>query len=104
MSMQAVESHHIRESVEFKDRVIIYKSSGEIIDMTVVKMSDETILGALTRDPLQSITVDIKTIEKIEVESVDGTKTTFAVIGGILLLPFVILGAIIGIADSVDVN
>ncbi|WMS87179.1 hypothetical protein [Pleionea litopenaei] len=101
-SMQTVSNSAPHHEVEFKDRIVVYERGGRIIDMQVVSIDETKIVGSLTNAPLQAVTTLLADVEKIEIESVDGGKTTLAVVGGIILLPFLILALMIGIADSVD--
>lgn len=72
--------------------------------MKVVKIEQNQIIGSLTEDPLSSVSIHFDDIEKIELESVDGGKTVLAVVGGILLLPILLLGLLFGVAESVENN
>lgn len=71
---------------------------------SIVKIEQNQITGSLTEDPLSSVSIHFDDIEKIELESVDGGKTVLAVVGGILLLPILLLGLLFGVAESVESN
>lgn len=101
-SMKPVKQESPEQSIEFKDRILVYEKSGRIVDMRVVKIDNHQIVGSLTDDPLSSVTIAFDDIEKIELESVDGGKTVLAVLGGILLLPIMLLGLLFGVAESVE--
>lgn len=101
-SMKPVEQESPEQRIEFKDRILVYEKSGRIIDMKVVKIEQEQITGSLTQEPLTSVSIPFEDIEKIELETIDGGKTVLAVLGGILLLPILILGLIFGVAESVE--
>ncbi len=103
-SMKPVKQESPEQSIQFKDRIVVYEKSGRIVDMKVVKIEQNQITGSLTEDPLSSVTIHFDDIEKIELESVDGGKTVLAVIGGILLLPILLLGLLFGVAESVESN
>lgn len=103
-SMKPVKQESPEQSIQFKDRILVYEKSGRIIDMKVVKIEQNQITGSLTEDPLSSVTIHFDDIEKIELESVDGGKTVLAVIGGILILPILLLGLLFGVAESVESN
>jgi hypothetical protein len=76
---------------------VIYESSGRIVDMTFVGLDDARIRGRLTDGSEGPISVDLNAIEKIEIEQVDGVKTTLAVVGGtIVILPLAIIAALVG--------
>ncbi|AOE50369.1 hypothetical protein [Kangiella sediminilitoris] len=101
-SMKPVPPEETNSKIQFKDRIIIYEKSGRIIDMKVVSVEQDRVTGSLVKDPLTSVTIPFADIEKVEVESIDGGMTTLAVLGGIVLLPFLLLGAMFGVMDSVD--
>lgn len=101
-SMKPVSHTDPEEPIAFKDHIIIYEKSGRIIDMKVVSVDEHAITGSLVVEPLKSVTIPFADIEKIEIESIDGGKTTLAVVGGIVLLPFLLLGVMFGAWDSVN--
>lgn len=103
-SMKPVEHESPEQSIQFKDRILVYEKNGRIVDMKVVKIEQNQIIGSLTEDPLSSVSIHFDDIEKIELESVDGGKTVLAVVGGILLLPILLLGLLFGVAESVENN
>lgn len=98
-SMQSVKSEPSRlaEQLEVGDRLVIYESSGRVIDMTLAMIDGDTLRGALTIAPATLVEVNIADIQKIEVEKVDGGMTALAVVGGtaavVLVLPLLVLGA-----------
>ena len=44
------------------------------------------------------INIEVDDVEYIEVETIAGGKTTLAIMGGIVLIPFAILGIMFGTA------
>jgi hypothetical protein len=61
---------------------VIYEKSGRIVDMTLDVIDGDSLEGTLAGNNLIPVEVDINDIEKIEVEKIDGVKTTLAVVGG----------------------
>jgi hypothetical protein len=85
---------------ETGDHLVVYEKQGRIIDMKFTGIEDGVMFGSLYTDGLMSVEVVLQDIEKIEIEKISGAKTTGAVVGGIILLPVVAAGAIVGIAAS----
>ena len=81
------------------DRIVVYEKTGRVIDMRYVLLGNGEIRGSLTENGLKAVEVRIDQIEKIEAERIGAGRTTVAVIGGIVFLPIVALGAGIGMAD-----
>lgn len=44
------------------------------------------------------IIIPLEDIASVEIETIDGAKTTLAIVGGIVLIPFAILGLFLGAA------
>ncbi|NVJ48852.1 MAG: hypothetical protein HWE13_11955 [Gammaproteobacteria bacterium] len=101
-SMRAVNPGQSHESLALKDRIVVYEKSGRVIDMTLVRIDEHQIVGSLTNAPMTSVIIDLDDVEKIEVEAIDGGKTTLAVVGGIILLPLFILAAFMGVMSGVE--
>jgi len=80
------------------DRLVVYETSGRIIDMTFIDLEGETLYGRLTDGSQVPISVELSDIEKLEVEKIDGAKTTLAVVGGTLVLvPVALAAGLVGI-------
>jgi len=89
----------LAEQLEVGDHVIIYEKSGRIVDMTLALIDADTLRGSLTETTGIAVQVDINDIEKIEVERIAVGRTTAAVLGVIVLLPIVALGAGMAMSD-----
>lgn len=88
----------LHEELETDDHLVIYEKSGRIVDMTFIEMDGDRIRGRLRDGSLGSITVAISDIEKMEIEKIDGAKTTLAVVGGtIVILPLAAIAALVGV-------
>ncbi len=72
----------------------ITTTSGDVIQMKVVEVTADEVVG--TREDGLGRTVSALDISSIEVETIDGGKTTLAVIGGIVLLPIAIVAVVLG--------
>ncbi len=85
------------EQVEVGDHLIVYEKSGRIVDMTLGVIDGDSLEGTLADNSFLPVEVDIDDIEKIEVEKIDGAKTTLAVVGGtIVILPLMVIAALSG--------
>lgn len=91
------EQSSLIEQLEVGDHLVIYEKSGRIADMTLTLIGDDSLEGTLADNSLIPVEVDIDDIEKIEVEKIDGVKTTLAVVGGtIVILPLMLIAAMSG--------
>ena len=91
----------LEADLEPDDRLLIYESSGRIVDMTFIELDGDTIRGRLTDSGQGPISVDIKDIEKLEIEKIDGAKTTLAVVGAtIVLVPVALAAGVVGIMGA----
>ena len=88
------------EAFETGDHLVVYEKQGRIIDMKFTGIENGVMFGSLYNDGLSSVEVVLQDIEKVEIEKISGAKTTGAVVGGIILLPIVAAGAVVGIAAS----
>ncbi len=98
-TMRPIEAQqsNLAEQVEIGDHVIVYEKSGRIVDMTVAVIDGDSIAGTLADNSSLPVSVDINGIERIEVEKIDGAKTTLAVVGGtIVVLPLMLIAAMTG--------
>jgi len=98
-TMRPIEAQqsNLAEQVEVGDHLIVYEKSGRIVDMTLGVIDGDSLEGTLADDTLIPVEVDINDIEKIEVEKIDGAKTTLAVVGGtIIVLPLMLIAAMTG--------
>ena len=98
-TMRPIEAQrsNLTEQVEVGDHLIVYEKSGRIVDMTLGVIDGDSLEGTLADNSLIPVEVDINDIEKVEVEKIDGVKTTLAVVGGtIVILPLLVIAALGG--------
>ncbi len=96
-TMRPIETQqsNLTEQFEVGDHLVIYEKSGRIADMTLTLIDGDSLQGSLADSRRTPVQVDINDIEKIEVEKIDGVKTTLAVIGGaIVIVPLAVLAAV----------
>lgn len=87
-----VQQLDLAAELEADDRLLVYESSGRIIDMTFIALDDGTIRGRMNDGSQGPISVAVTDIEKLEVEKIDGAKTTLAVVGGtIVIVPIAVI-------------
>ena len=97
MRTMEAEKETLAEKIEVGDHLVVYESSGRIVDMTLTEFDGSNLHGKLTADSFIGVDVNIDDVEKLEIEKVDGVKTTFAVIGGaVVILPLLIVAAMTG--------
>ena len=97
MRPMETEQSKLTEQLEVGDHLIVYEKSGRIVDMTLDVIDGDSLEGTLAGNNFIPVEVDIDDIEKIEVEKIDGVKTTLAVVGGtIVLLPLMLIAAMSG--------
>lgn len=85
---------------ETGDHLVVYEKQGRVVDMTLTRFDNAVLYGSLSDNGLTAVAVDLADVERIEIEKISGAKTTGAVIGGILLLPVVAVGAAVAVAAS----
>ena len=73
--------------IEPGDHLVVYENTGRKLDIRLQSLAKDRLTGTLRSDDSKTVDVVYSDIEKIEVESIDRTKT-----GGVLL------GAILGAA------
>ena len=89
------EQSNLTERLEAGDHLVIYEKSGRIADMTLTLIDGDSLKGTLAGNNFIPVEVDINDIEKIEVEKIDGVKTTLAVVGGaIVIMPLAMIAAV----------
>lgn len=81
------------EQLETGDHLVVYEEGGRVVDMTFAQTDGNTLFGSLHSNGLESVEVEVDEIMKIEIEKISGAKTTAAVVGGIVLIPIVAVGA-----------
>ncbi len=90
----------LTEQLEVGDHLIVYEKSGRIVDMTLDVIDGDSLEGTLAGNNLIPVEVDINDIEKIEVEKIDGVKTTLAVVGGVIVIVPLAMIAAVGLMFS----
>ena len=73
--------------VSIGDKLSVTLNSGDNYYLKVVSIKDNQMVGTLL-ETSEGITITVDDIEYIEVETIDGSKTTLAIMGGIVLIPF----------------
>jgi len=86
--------------VSIGDKLSVTLNSGDNYYLKVVSIKETQMVGTLLETG-EGITIKVDDIEYIEVETIDGGKTTLAIMGGIVLIPFGILGLVFGTADAI---
>jgi len=87
----------IIDEVKVGDHVIVYERSGRTVEIDVDEISYSKLSGSSANGSNRSINVNIADIEKVEVEKIDGIKTTLAIVGGtVVVLPVLFLGVMSG--------
>ena len=87
--------------VSIGDKLSVTLNSGDNYYLKVVSIKENQMVGTLL-ETSEGITITVDDIEYIEVETIDGGKTTLAIMGGIVLIPFGILGLMSGTADAIS--
>jgi hypothetical protein len=87
------------------DKARVVMTNGDAYYLEIVRVTEDELVGTQLSPPDRpgpsygtGATLKISDIETIEIETIDGAKTTLAIAGGIVLLPFAILGVFFGAA------
>ena len=92
------EKYELNEKLEIGDHLVVYEKTGRIVDMKPDSIEGVYLEGTSTDGFPTMVDVKIDDIEKIEVEKIDGVKTTLAVVGGaIVFLPLMVIAAFTGV-------
>ena len=83
---------NLASELEAGDHVVVYERSGRILDMDFRDLENDRIRGWAT-DGTGPVSADVGDIERLEIEKIDGVKTTLAVAGGTVAAAVVIAGA-----------
>ncbi len=86
--------------LEIGDHIIVYETSGRMVDMRFVLVEGNVLRGSLFNDGLEAVEIKLEHIEKIEAERIALGRTTAAVLGGIVLAPIAALGAGLALAEQ----
>lgn len=83
----------LTEVIKTGDKVEVIEKDGHINKFTVGKITEQFIAG---NDEIGShVTIPLEKIESISVEKVHGGRTTLAVLGGIVAIPIILVGAVV---------
>ena len=92
------EKYELTEKLEIGDHLVVYETSGRIVDMKLDSFNGDYLEGTSADGYPTMVDVNINYIEKNEVEKIDGVKTTLAiVVGVIVLLPLMVIAAFTGV-------
>ena len=100
MRPMETEQSKLTEQLEVGDHLMVYEKSGRIVDMTLDVIDGDSLEGTLAGNNFIPVEVDIDDIEKIEVEKIDGVKTTLAVVGGVIVIVPLAMIAAVGLMFS----
>ena len=92
MTMRPVdEDRALTDVIKVGDKVEVIEKDGYINKFTVGKITEQFIAG---NDEIGSHkSIPLEKIETVSVEKINGGRTTLAVMGGIVALPIVLIGA-----------
>ena len=93
------------------DNLSVTKINGDSYYLRVLSVSDTELIGTQLASPGNDIVtmgtsvgsgiiIPLDDIASVEIETIDGAKTTLAIVGGIVLIPFAILGLFLGAAAN----
>ena len=86
--------------LEIGVHIMVYETSGRMVDMRFVLVEGNVLRGSLFDDGLEAVEIKLEHIEKIEAEQIALGRTTAAVLGGIVLAPIAALGAGLALAEQ----
>ena len=79
------------------DRIVVYETTGRIVDMTYSHVDGDRIVGSTSSSGYAPVEIAFADVQRIEIERIDGAKTTLAIIGGtIIVVPLVALAGLAG--------
>ncbi len=101
-TMQEVKQQEglLTDYLEIGEHIIVYETSGRMVDMRFVLVEGNVLRGSLFDDGLEAVEIKLEHIEKIEAERIAFGRTTAAVLGGIVLAPIAALGAGLALAEQ----
>ncbi len=101
-TMQEVKQQEglLTDYLEIGEHIIVYETSGRMVDMRFVLVEGNVLRGSLFDDGLEAVEIKLEHIEKIEAERIALGRTTAAVLGGIVLAPIAALGAGLALAEQ----
>ncbi len=101
-TMQEVKQQEglLTDYLEIGDHIMVYETSGRMVDMRFVLVEGNVLRGSLFDDGLEAVEIKLEHIEKIEAERIALGRTTAAVLGGVVLAPIAALGAGLALAEQ----
>ena len=108
--VERIEQTPLSSVVSEGDKLSVIKRDGDSYYLRVLSVSETELIGTqlAPQDPNvvtmgtsvgSGIIIQLQDIASVEIETIDGAKTTLAIVGGIVLIPFAILGLILGAAE-----
>ena len=108
--VERIEQTPLSSVVSEGDKLSVIKHDGDSYYLRVLSVSETELIGTqlAPQDPNvvtmgtsvgSGIIIQLQDIASVEIETIDGAKTTLAIVGGIVLIPFAILGLILGAAE-----
>jgi len=85
-----VKPSEISQHLEAGDRLLIHEKSGRTLELDLTGIVGDLLYGTLPDDAGTRVQVAMNDIETIDVEKIDGVKTTLAVVGGTYLSLFAV--------------
>ena len=107
--VDGIEHAQMSSIVSEGDKLSVTKRNGDSYYLRVLSVSETELIGTqlapqdtnvvtMGTSVGSGIIIPLEDIASIEVETIDGAKTTLAIVGGIVLIPFAILGLFVGAA------
>jgi len=89
---------HIVEQLEPGDRIEVHQSSGSVVDMQLMEIRGNLLIGQSAAAPFEQVEVNINQIRGIKTEKINPVITTLGVAGALLfIVPVAFLGGSVGI-------
>jgi hypothetical protein len=83
------------------DHIVVYETSGRMLDMTLTGVEGDTLKGSLTDAHLTPVSVRVSDVERLEIEKVDAVKSTLATVGTVVVVvPLAALALLVGGASA----
>ena len=107
--VDGVEKVQLSSVVSEGDKLSVTKRNGDSYYLRVLSVSETELIGTqlapqdsnvvtMGTSVGSGIIIPLEDIASVEIETIDGAKTTLAIVGGIVLIPFAILGLFLGAA------
>lgn len=107
--VDGVEKVQMSSVVSQGDKLSVTKLNGDSYYLRVLSVSETELIGTqlapqdtnvvtMGTSVGSGIIIPLEDIASVEIETIDGAKTTLAIVGGIVLIPFAILGLFLGAA------